>query len=258
MGAGEAASNQEWRHWGEQDPFWGVATWSGRERGGENAWTAEEFYELGRSDWQDFSKHLEAFGVPAHDTILEIGCGAGRLTKHLASDYGRVIGVDVSPGMLETARKHIEDPRIDFRLGNGLALPVQAGSVDVVFSTHVFQHFDSLAIARDNFTQIARALRPGGVMLVHLPLYRLPPSALQPLMETMQGALRRLQAARARARRRRAVPLMRHLDFSWPWLLEELPAVGLTDVEIHMFRTRSNDSLHECVLARRPAASDRD
>ena len=86
------------------------------EQSGEHAWTAEEFYELGRSDWQDFRKHLEAFGVPGHDTVLEIGCGAGRLTKHLVNDYGRVIGVDVSPGMLEAARKQGSPSLVQYRM----------------------------------------------------------------------------------------------------------------------------------------------
>jgi SAM-dependent methyltransferase len=251
----EASSNEEWRRWGGQDPFWGVATWAGRERGGEHPWTAEEFYALGLSDWQDFRKHLEAYGVLNHETLLEVGCGAGRLTKHMASGYTRVVGVDVSTGMLETARRHIDDSRIEFRLGNGLALPVGDGSVDVVVSTHVFQHFDSVTIARENFAEIARVLRPGGVTLVHVPMYGFPPSRLTPLTEVLYGAVGRVEDARARARRRRGVPLMRRLDLSWQWLLEELPTLGLTDVEVQMFRTRSNGSLHECVLARRPRAT---
>jgi SAM-dependent methyltransferase len=252
----EASSNEEWRRWGGEDPFWGVATWAGRERGGEHPWTAEEFYALGLSDWQDFRKHLEAFGVPDHESALEIGCGAGRLTKHVASDYARVIGVDVSKGMLETARRHIENNRIDFRLGNGLVLPAEDADVDVVLSTHVFQHFDSVTIARQNFAEIVRVLRPGGVMLVHAPMYLFPPSRLTPLFAAAHGTLRRLEDVRARARRRRGLPLMRRLDLSWEWLFEELPALGLTDVEVHVFRTRSNGSLHECILARRPLPAE--
>jgi SAM-dependent methyltransferase len=157
--------------------------------------------------------------------------------------------------MLETARRHIDDSRVDFRLGDGLVLPVEDSSVDVVVSTHVFQHFDSVTIARENFAEIARVLRPGGVLLVHVPMYRFPPSRLTPLTAALYGAVRRVEDARARARRRHGVPLMRRLDLSWQWLLGELPSLGLTDVEVQMFRTRSNGSLHECVLARRPRAT---
>jgi SAM-dependent methyltransferase len=248
----DAPSNREWARWGETDPFWGVATWPGRDRDGEHPWTPEEFYAVGASDWQDFRRCLERFGVENHDLALEIGCGAGRLTMHIGRDFRRVIAADVAAGMLRMAREHVTDEHIDFRLGNGLTLPTDSGIADVVVSTHVFQHFEDLDIARKNFVEIARVLRPGGVMLVHLPIYRYPPFRLARFMQGAQHIERWAQDARARVRRQREKPLMRHLDFSLTWLFEELPAVGLADVEVCTFLTRSNGSIHECVLARRP------
>lgn len=108
------ASNVEWLQYGAEDPFWGVASWNGREKNGDNPWSAEESYELGRQDWRDFRRHWRDYGMQG-GVAAEIGCGAGRLTMHMAEDFTRVIGIDVSEGMLATARQHVDGPTIDFR-----------------------------------------------------------------------------------------------------------------------------------------------
>jgi len=244
-----AASNAEWEQWGESDPFWGVASWAGRERGGENPWTPGEFYELGRSDWADFRRHWQSYGI-APGVCIEIGCGAGRLTKHVAGDFQQVIAVDVAQGMLATAREHVTEPNVDFRLGNGLVVPADSDTADGVFSSHVFQHFENLTLARDNFREIARVLVPGGTAMIHLPVY-LPPAHV-PMLEQTVDLGRRVSVVRARYKRRRGKPLMRGLQYSWDWLRRELPAVGLEDVELSIFAVGSNADPHPFVLARKP------
>ena len=92
----------------------------------------------------------------------------------MALDFDEVIGVDVSPGMIKTARIHLTERNIELRLGDGLRLPVDTGTADVAFSTHVFQHFESYDVARSNFREIARVLRPDGCMLIHLPTFEQP------------------------------------------------------------------------------------
>ena len=243
-----APSNIEWRKWGRDDPFYGVATWAGRQRGGANPWTAADFYALGRSDWSDFRRRWVNYGV-TFGRVVEIGCGAGRLTKHLAGDFASVLGVDVSDGMLEVARTHINESNVEFRLGDGLTLAVETATVDGVFSTHVFQHFESFALARANFGEAARVLKPGGTMMVHLPVVILPrgvPGVLAAL-----AAKRKLGDLVATLKRRRGVPLMRGLQYPWQWLIQELPAVGLMDVELVVFATESNGGYQPCILARR-------
>ncbi len=79
----KVSSNIEWRRWGDTDPLWGVAAWSGKEKDSADPWTAAEFFKLGELDWQDFLLHWERYGVePA--SCLEIGCGGERITTHLA------------------------------------------------------------------------------------------------------------------------------------------------------------------------------
>lgn len=253
-----APSNIEWLRWGKVDPFYGVASWEGRQRGGANPWTAEDFYSLGHSDWADFRRHWVNYGVDLGQ-VVEIGCGAGRLTKSMAADFAQVVGVDVSDDMLEVARSHIPEPNVQLRVGDGVRLPVETASIDGAFSTHVFQHFDSLALARANFSEVARILKPGGTMMVHLPVV-MPPAGLPGILLAL-AAKRKLADLRAMLKRRRGAPLMRGLQYPWQWLVQELPDLGLVDVELVVLATKSNGGYHACILARRsdsaPASGSR-
>lgn len=243
-----APSNIEWRKWGRDDPFYGVASWAGRQRGGANPWTAEDFYALGQSDWADFRRLWVNYGVNL-GRVVEIGCGAGRLTKFMAADFAHVVGVDVSGDMLEVARSHIPEPNIEFRLGDGVTLPVENAAVDGVFSTHVFQHFESYDLARANFSEGARVLKPGGTMMVHLPVV-IPPRGVPGVLLAL-AVRQKLGDLRATVKRRRGELLMRGLQYPWQWLVRELPTVGLIDVELVVFATESNGGYHSCILARR-------
>jgi SAM-dependent methyltransferase len=246
--APSAPSNVEWKRWGDEDPFWGVVSWAGKERDGSNPWTPEDFYAVGKSDWAAYRSRLSNYG--AHfGRAVEIGPGAGRFTKHMALDFDEVIGVDVSPGMIKTARTHLTERNIDLRLGDGLTLPVETGTADVAFSTDVFQHFETHEVARSNFREIARVLRPDGCMLIHLPTFEHPPNGI-PGTEFVLAARQKLLGVRANIRRKRKLPVMRMLQYSWSWLLTELPPLGFSEIEITIFQTRSGGR-HNYVMARR-------
>ncbi len=96
----ELQSNKEWKKWGETDPLYGVAMWKGKEKDGADAWTDAEFYQLGESDWGDFRRRWERYGVSSK-SCLEIGCGAGRITKQLSTYFDEVHAADVSDKMIE-------------------------------------------------------------------------------------------------------------------------------------------------------------
>ena len=246
----DAPSNAEWRRWGRDDPFYGVAAWEGRQRSGSNPWTAQDFYALGQSMWADFRRRWVAYGVD-FGRVVDIGCGAGRLTKAMAADFGEVIGVDVSGGMIDVARANISASNVEFRLGDGITLPVETSTADAAFAAHVFQHFDSLALAHANFSEIARMLKPGATMMIHLPVV-LPPAGIPGVLPLL-AAKNRVDDLTATVKRWRRAPLMRRLQYPWPWLMRELPTMGLVDVELAVFVTPSSGIYHACVLARRSA-----
>lgn len=243
-------SNLDWKRWGDADPFWGVAAWKDRRKDGANPWTAEEFYALGESDWADFYRHWQHYGVTT-GTCVEIGCGAGRLTRHIGQTFDKAIGVDVSEGMIAKAQENVPADVAEFRLGDGHTLPVDDASADGIFSTHVFQHFDSLARARSNFSDAYRVLRPGGSLMIHLPVH-VSPSRI-PLVEQAVSLRHRVAMLKANVKSRRGELVMRYLPYPWEWIQANLGQIGFVDVEFAIFPVRSNGIEHRTIYARRPA-----
>jgi len=251
------SSNVEWKKWGEEDPLFGVASWKGKAKGETDPWTDGAFYTVGESDWQDALAHWERYGL-SHEHCLEIGCGAGRLTRPMARSFKKVHALDVSEGMLAYARAHVNDPSVTFHLTSGTEIPLPDHSINAVFSTHVFQHLDPLSAASDYFAEVARVLAPGGTAMIHLPIYH------WPAMPRVFGLLYRLRKAigglKAWTHRRLiahglAKPIMRMTYFPLAYVFSSLPEYGLTDIEIIVFSMESNRDPHPFVLARktRPA-----
>jgi trans-aconitate 2-methyltransferase len=102
----------------------------------------------------------------APDTIMDAGCGTGRVTELLLQRFpgAHVVGVDVSASMLSEARRRLEPfgDRVTFVQSN-LLEPIEAvGGVDAIFSNAVFHwihHHDTL------FANLAALLRPGGQLV---------------------------------------------------------------------------------------------
>jgi len=245
------ASNKEWQKWGETDPLFGVAAWPGKAKRDADPWTDEDFYKLGESDWNDFRKNWERYGVN-DESCLEIGCGAGRITAQLATYFKKVHALDVSEKMIDYAKKHINSSSVTFHLSNGIDISLSDQSVNAVFSTHVFQHLDTLSIAKSYFSEISRVLKPNGTTMIHLPIYNWP---------TMSKTFDRLYtihrgASQAKANIKRLLmnlnvtkPFMRWLRYPIDFFYAELPKLGFRNIEISIFITKSNNHPHPFIFA---------
>jgi len=106
------------------------------------------------------------FGLPEPgETVLDVGSGAGVdaiIAAVAVGPEGRVIGVDMTPEMLDAARHntdHMGLSNIEFREGLVERLPVDAESVDLVISNGVL---NLMVDKHGAYKQIARALKPGG------------------------------------------------------------------------------------------------
>ncbi len=247
------ASNIEWKAWAKRDPLYAVATCPDMDREGENPWTDEAFYALGQSDWEDFHSTWTHYGVD-HESCVEIGCGAGRITRSLASCFASVHAVDISEDMLAYARGRVKAANVRFYLCAGADLPVDDASVRGVFSCHVFQHFDDLSVARDYFHEVHRVLIEGGTFMIHVPIFCWPITFAG--CEKMRRAHKRwidLKAAVNRRLIKRGVfrPLMRRLEYPLEWFFEALPRMGFEDVALHVIAPRSSHDPHVFVLARK-------
>lgn len=97
--------------------------------------------------------------------VLELGCGSGRLTRHLVDAGHRVLATDASPAMLDLARRSV--PEADVRR---VTLPDDPlPPADAVVSTgHALNYLSDAAAVERALVAIARALRPGGVLAIDL------------------------------------------------------------------------------------------
>jgi ubiquinone/menaquinone biosynthesis C-methylase UbiE len=102
---------------------------------------------------------------PRQMRILEIGCGAGRVTRALSKIFGEVYGVDISGEMIRQARASLADrPGVNLIQNNGQDLSA-VGDVefDFAFSSIVFQHIPSRNVIETYVREVHRLLRPGAL-----------------------------------------------------------------------------------------------
>ncbi len=128
---------------------------------------APVFGRLYRGVAKDVVTELAARGRMRKATILDLGCGPGDLALELAHRLrdARVVGLDVSPSMMQLASRHATtDGRLRFIVGNAEALPFSDETVDLVVSTLSLHHWTRPAAV---FAEISRVLRPGGVALIY-------------------------------------------------------------------------------------------
>jgi SAM-dependent methyltransferase len=244
-------SNVEWRRWGKEDPLWAVATEPGRKRGEGAAWTDAEFYGSGASDWQDFFERWRQYGLNL-ESCLEIGCGAGRITKHLSLRFQKVHAIDVSPGMIAYAKNALAAENVEFCLTGGLDLPQANRSVKAIFSTHVLQHLDNVEVVLAFFREFFRVLDAGGTIMVHVPLYEWPGTGrIAILLRMIHAVLLKISEGLAWVKRRTHVRLMRATACHAPSLHVSLTDMGFKDIEFRTFATSRNGVLHSFVLARK-------
>lgn len=132
-------------------------------------WTDREFFDSGRqcvaeeilTDMGNICQGKD----PKRMKVLEIGCGAGRITRALAEVFGEVYAVDVSGEMISRARTALADmPNAHVFQNNGTDLKVlKRVRVDFAFSFIVFQHIPSREVIYNYVREVYRLLRPGGL-----------------------------------------------------------------------------------------------
>jgi ubiquinone/menaquinone biosynthesis C-methylase UbiE len=161
MNAAESMRH-EWNERARKDAFFYIASW-------RKDWDLTDFLRSGNEDYERLvAPVLKSHGfVPDTKFMLEVGCGAGRMSHAFASHFAQVFALDISEEMLGRARElHGKAKNISWVRGNGTDLqPMANDSVDFVFSYLVLQHLPAEEIVKSYVREIIRVLKPSGICL---------------------------------------------------------------------------------------------
>ena len=101
--------------------------------------------------------------------VLNIGCGFGWFEIWaLKMGVRRLTAIEIAEENLETARQHIHDPRLEFKVGTGAAIPLPDASCDTVVSWEVIEHIPPQTEPL-MFADVKRVLKPGGAFYLSTP-----------------------------------------------------------------------------------------
>lgn len=116
--------------------------------------------------WPEVESFLES--VPHGVVGLDLGCGNCRHAEGLADRVDRVVGLDVSRGLLETGRERARERTFDVDLvqGDAATLPLRDGVVDVAVYVATLHHLPSRPARLASLDELARVLAPDGRALV--------------------------------------------------------------------------------------------
>ena len=140
----------------------------------------QEFFTARAAHWDarfpdDGPVHAAAvaeLGLREGDRVLDAGCGTGRALPPLRDAVGPsgvVLGVDLTPAMLEAATRAGRDRAGQLLLADVARLPLRTRSLDAVFAAGLIAHLPS---PRENLRELARVVRPGGTLALFHPIGR--------------------------------------------------------------------------------------
>lgn len=111
-----------------------------------------------------------AAAAPTGGTVLDAGCGSGRLAVLIARRRPdlHVRGIDLEPGMVKVAARRAEDEglagRVQFTVADLAGLPLPDDSVDLIVSTASLHHWADVGAV---IASLSRVIRPGGQMWIY-------------------------------------------------------------------------------------------
>ncbi|NUO44082.1 MAG: methyltransferase domain-containing protein [Streptomyces sp.] len=140
----------------------------------------QEFFGARAADWDTrfpddgpaYAAAVAELGLRAGDRVLDAGCGTGRALTPLreaVGPSGAVLGADLTPAMLQAAVRAGRDRDGQLLLADVAALPVRSGALDAVFGAGLISHLPDPAV---NLRELARVVRPGGVLALFHPIGR--------------------------------------------------------------------------------------
>ncbi|MGI5424271.1 class I SAM-dependent methyltransferase [Streptomyces sp. CA-179760] len=140
----------------------------------------QEFFTPRAAGWDSkfpddgpaYAAAVAELGLRAGYRVLDAGCGTGRALPPLRAAVGpsgAVLGADLTPAMLREAVRAGRGRDGQLLLTDVAALPLRSRSLDAVFGAGLVSH---LASPAENLRELARVVRPGGVLALFHPIGR--------------------------------------------------------------------------------------
>lgn len=140
----------------------------------------QEFFGARAADWDSrfpddgpaYTAAVAELGLSVGARVLDAGCGTGRALPPLRAAVGPsglVVGADLTPAMLQAAVRAGRDRDGRLLLADVAALPLRTRSLDAVFAAGLVAH---LPDPPANLRELARVVRPGGVLALFHPIGR--------------------------------------------------------------------------------------
>lgn len=163
-------TDRDWERWGASDPYFGVCS-DAKFRGSVEGQARAEFFTSGERHVSGvLAKVRETAGVDFMPrTALDFGCGVGRLVIPLARIAERVVGVDISPSMIEEAKRNCAAAGVRnvMFVQSDDAVTQANGAYDLVHSHIVLQHIP-WARGRKIIRALADRVAPGGFLVIQV------------------------------------------------------------------------------------------
>ncbi len=162
----------QWTMLGETEPHWSVLTNDQYRSDKLDEEAIADFYESGEHSARLIDLFEQRTGVSArHGVCLELGCGVGRVTEHLAKRFDRVIGVDISPGNLKLCKERmakVGTHNVETQVVGGMEDFDSLPDFDFFYSIIVLQH-NSPPIQKAILRSLLGKVKRGGGALFQIP-----------------------------------------------------------------------------------------
>jgi len=209
--------------------------WIWWQRGETAAWTETEFLASGKDYFHNVAAHWRQYGMGTRH-VVEIGCGAGRITKQLLSVFARVTAI--SPGQIA-----LDDAeRVRFSIPQG-AVVIPPGTYNGRFSREVFRQFSSFSGIASYCRATLDHLVPGGTVCFQLPL-----RGIQRFNPVSYAALRIARVPKRALGGRR---MMEYRMYSARQVFDMLTSAGYFDCELRVFAAAAHPFGHAHFFARK-------
>jgi ubiquinone/menaquinone biosynthesis C-methylase UbiE len=153
---------RDWDERARRDAFFYIASW-------RKDWDEASFFESGEQDYLRLVHPIlqKLQFDAASRSMVELGCGAGRMTRSFAQRFQSVCAVDISAEMQSRAKEYLRSlSNIRWVLSDGESLPgIESASIDFAFSYLVLQHMPTKEVIFSSIREMMRILRPGGAFL---------------------------------------------------------------------------------------------